>query len=219
MFDYRQVSLRTPMALESNSWLASNNSANRDHTGVVKTRDEQLGQVTQQHTGTQNFVGGGEDVVTQSQQRGLLKIPSSVGKCSMFTQTEHTNRTYTLYPCALPPPRGLTPSTLVPFLLPEDLHPLPSCPSSSPRTYTLYPRALPLPLALNLLPRTYTFYPRVLPPPLASFLLPSRPSSSSRTYILYPCALPLPLALTPSTLVSFLLPRTYTLYPRVLPPP
>nr|CAD7400608.1 unnamed protein product [Timema cristinae] len=134
------------MALESNSWLASNNSANRDHTGVVKTRDEQLGQVclssshhltctaylprksdnssscqirflhmcvekpctlrcddndsvanycpqvTQQHTGTQNFVGGGEDVVTQSQQRGLLKIPSSVGKCSMFTQTEHTNR-------------------------------------------------------------------------------------------------------------------------------
>ncbi|KAJ8889056.1 hypothetical protein PR048_008550 [Dryococelus australis] len=80
------------MALESNAWLATNNTANREqqHAGVVKPREEQaLGQVTQQ-----NFVGGsaGGDDVSQGQQRGLLKIPSSVGKCSMFTQTEHTNR-------------------------------------------------------------------------------------------------------------------------------
>lgn len=87
--------------LDSTTWLATtapnpnnnNNAAagpgtapNRgagDPHNVVKAREDQLGQ--QQHG--QSF----EDVA-QQQQRGLLKIPSSVGKCSMFTQTEHTNR-------------------------------------------------------------------------------------------------------------------------------
>lgn len=84
------------MALESNSWLTTNNTStgasNREqqqqqqqHSGVVKAREDQLGQVGQH--GNQNFV------TEDGQQRGLLKIPTSViGKCSMFTQTEHTNR-------------------------------------------------------------------------------------------------------------------------------
>lgn len=105
-FDYRQVSLRTPMAqLDSTTWLATTatnpNTSNAaagpgtapnrgagDPHNVVKAREDQLGQ-QQQHG--QSF----EDVAQQQQQqqqRGLLKIPSSVGKCSMFTQTEHTNR-------------------------------------------------------------------------------------------------------------------------------
>jgi hypothetical protein len=85
--------------LDSTTWLATtapnqnnNNSAaagpvtapNRgagDPHNVVKSREDQLGQ-QQQHG--QSF----EDVA-QQQQRGLLKIPSSVGKCSMFTQTEN----------------------------------------------------------------------------------------------------------------------------------
>ncbi|XP_063229595.1 zinc finger protein 227-like isoform X2 [Bacillus rossius redtenbacheri] len=82
------------MALESNAWLATSSTAGRDqqqHAGAAKPReDPALGPVAQQ-----SFAAGGtaagEDAA-QGQQRGLLKIPSSAGKCSMFTQTEHTNR-------------------------------------------------------------------------------------------------------------------------------
>ncbi|XP_066991358.2 transcription factor Clamp [Anabrus simplex] len=84
------------MALESNSWLAASSNAGNRHTshrdqqqisGVVKSREDQLSQVSQH---TQNFVSDG--LVNRGQQYRLLEIPSSVGKCSMFTQTEHTSR-------------------------------------------------------------------------------------------------------------------------------
>ena len=90
--------------LDSTTWLATtaaNPNNNNNNTGPggapnnrgtgdphVKSREDQLGQQQQPHS--QSF----DEVVQQQQQqqRGLLKIPSSVGKCSMFTQTEHTNR-------------------------------------------------------------------------------------------------------------------------------
>jgi hypothetical protein len=70
---------------------APNNRGAGDPHNVVKAREDQLGQQQQQQ---QQHGQSFEDVAQQQQQqRGLLKIPSSVvGKCSMFTQTEPTNR-------------------------------------------------------------------------------------------------------------------------------
>lgn len=65
-------------------WLPQTSRTDQQHTGignaiVIKAEDQHL------------FL---EATDVTGQQRGLIKIPtgSVVGKCSMFTQTEPTNR-------------------------------------------------------------------------------------------------------------------------------